>query len=127
MENKNDKLNKKIYQYKKDYSLKYKIVFKLKNQNKDLLGKREKQNSKFEKSLTQNNVELETIRKQIEDIKAQATMIDSQKAKQTKEELKKAVTMKKVLNDDNSKLLQIVKNFRKCMVEQIGERQVSLS
>lgn len=32
----------------------------------------------------------------------------------------------KVLNDDKTKLLQIVKNFRKSLMEKIGERLMSL-
>ena len=42
MENKIDKLNKNICQYRKDYSLKDKIVARLQNQNKGLLEKLEK-------------------------------------------------------------------------------------
>jgi len=42
METKISKLNKKIYQYKKDYSLKDKIVVGLENKNKDLTAKLDK-------------------------------------------------------------------------------------
>jgi len=42
MENKIEKSNKKIYQYKKDCSLKDKIMVELHNKNKDLLAKLDK-------------------------------------------------------------------------------------
>lgn len=41
----------------------------------------------------------------MEDLKSQATMIEKNKAQQTKEELKKVISTNKVLNDDKTKLL----------------------
>jgi len=41
--------------------------------------------------------------------------------------LQKVVVANKVLSDDNTKLLLIVKGFRKSLVEHIGEKLVSLS
>lgn len=66
------------------------------------------------------------MKKKIEDLKAQSSIIDREKAQQI-EELKKTITTNKILNDDNVKLLQIIKGYQKVFVEQIRERMVILS
>lgn len=119
MENKIDKLNKKIDQYKKDYSKKDKMIDRLQNQNKELIEKLAKQKSKHEKSLEQAKVEIKNMKKQIENLKSQATVLEKQKSQHIKEELKKIIATNKVLNDGKMKLLQIVRNFIKTLVEQI--------
>lgn len=91
------------------------------------MGKLKKQKFKFEKSLVESKAELDNANKQIEYLKSQATIIYGQKAKQVEEELKKIVATNKMLNDDNTKLLLIVKGFKKTLVEQIGEKLVILS
>lgn len=79
-------MENKIDQYKKDCSLKDKIVIELQNQNKILLEKLEKQKSKFEKSLIERKVELDKENKKIEYLKAQAIIIYGEKAKQVEED-----------------------------------------
>jgi len=59
MENKIESLRKKIDQYKKECSFKDNIIIELHNQNKDLLGKMEKQKFKFAKSLAESKTELD--------------------------------------------------------------------
>jgi len=87
IETKIDKLNKKIDQYKKDYSLKDKTFTRLQNKNKYLLAKLDKQKLEFEKSLTKTKVELNNANQVIQDLKAQATVVDDQKFKQVEAEL----------------------------------------
>ena len=70
---------------------------------------------------------MDKVNKKIEDLQAQPAIIDGPKDKQVEEKLKRIVEPNKVLNDDNTKLLLIVKSFKKSLVEQIGEKLVSLS
>lgn len=126
MEIKIDKLNKKIDQYKKDYSFKDKIVAKL-QKKKDLLAKLNKQRSEFDKSLTKTKAKLDNANQTIQDFKAYAIVIEGQKVKQVEAKLQIIIAAKKVLSDDNSKLLLLIKGFQKSLVEKVKERMVTLS
>jgi len=53
--------------------------------------------------------------------------MDSQKSKQVKAELQRIVAANKVLTDDNTKLLLLIKGFRKSLVGQIGDKMINLS
>lgn len=105
MEKKIDRLNKNIYQYKKYYSQKKKMIVGLQNQNQGLIEKLAMQNFTNEKRFKEAKAELENVKKQIEYLKYQSTMVDKQKSYYTEEELKKIITANKVLNDDKIKLL----------------------
>lgn len=117
MENKIEILNKKINYFKGYFSQKDKIIIGLQNQNKELIEKLVKQKVKHNKSLQESKIELDILKNQIEDLKAQSNIIDRQKAQQKKEEVKKTIAINKVLNDDKVKLLQIIKYYRKSLVE----------
>jgi len=127
METTIDKLNKKIDQYKKDCSLKDKIVARLHNKNNDLLAKLDKQRSKFEKSLMETKAELENANQTIQDLKAEVAFIEGQKVKQVEVELQTIIAANKVLSDDKSKLLLLIKGFQKSLVEQVEDKIVTLS
>lgn len=127
METKIDRFNKKIGQNRKDQSLKDKIVIVLQNKNKDFLAKLEKQKSEFEKSLEKIKAKIDNANQVIQDLKAQAAIMDGKKIKQVEVDLKIVVIANKVLSDDNSKLLLLIKGFKKSLVDQIGDRMVTLS
>jgi len=67
------------------------------------------------------------MKKHVEELKAQSDVIEKQKAQKIEEELKKTVATNKVLHDDKIKLLEIIKNFKKVLVEQVEERLVNMS
>jgi len=50
-------------------------------------------------------------------LKAQSRIIEKEKAHKIEKELKRIVAMNKVLNDDNVRLLEIIKNFKKILVK----------
>lgn len=115
METKIDRLNKKIDRYTKDYSLKDKMIAQLQNQKKELLRKSDKK-KQFEKILGERKFKLDGVNKLIKDLKSQATIIYGQKAKQVEAKLQKIIVANKVLIDDNTKLLLIIKSFKKSLV-----------
>lgn len=99
----------------------------LQNKNKYLLIKLDKQKIEFEKGFTEIKVELDNANQTIQDLKAQATILDGQKFKQVEDELQTIIATNKVLCDDNLKLLLLIKGFKKSLVEQVGDRMVTLS
>lgn len=103
------------------------MIVSLQNQNKQLIEKLANKNTEHNKSLQESKAKLEVLKKQIEDLKDQSNIIDRKKAQQIEEELKKTIAANKVLNDDKVKLVQIIKDHRKNLMEKIGERMVSLS
>ena len=63
----------------------------------------------------------------IQYLKAQDAIIDAQKFKQVEVELQIVIATNKVLSYDNSKLLLLIKDFIKSLVDQIRDRMVKLS
>ena len=84
----------------KDCSFKDKIVARLENKIKDLIAKLDKQKSKFEKSLTITNFELDGANQTIQDLKAQAIVIDAQKVKEVEAKLQTIIIANTILSDD---------------------------
>lgn len=126
MKNKVEKLNKNIEQLKGESSKKNKVMVTLKNHNNELIEKLAKQKVEHDKHLQESKAELDKLKKQIKELKAQSNIVDRKKAKKMEEELK-TTTTNKVLNDNKIKLLQIIKDFKKNLVEQVGEKMVILS
>lgn len=65
--------------------------------------------------------------KTIQDLKAQVVVIDAHKVKHVEAKLQTIIAMNKVLLDDNSNLLLLIKNFKTYLVEQVGDRMITLS
>jgi len=116
MKNKVEKLNKNIEQLKGESSKKNKVMVTLKNHNNELIEKLAKQKVEHDKHLQESKAELDKLKKQIKELKAQSNIVDRKKAKKMEEELK-TTTTNKVLNDNKIKLLQIIKDFKKNLVE----------
>jgi len=89
-----------------------------------LIEKLSKQKDEHDKSMQEANLELEKIKKQIEEVKAQSNVVEWEKAQKI-EDLKKTMAANKILSND--KVKQIIKDYRKNLVEQIRERMVNLS
>jgi len=47
--------------------------------------------------------------------------------KKIEDELQTTITTNKVFSDDNSKLLSLIKNFKRSLVEQVQNRMIALS
>lgn len=101
-------------------------MFSLNNQDNELIEKLAKQKAKHDKNLHEEKAEMDKLKKQIEELKTQSNIVDTQKGQKMEEELKKTTTTNKVLNDDKIKLLQIIKYFKKNLAEQVGKKMVSL-
>jgi len=77
--------------------------------------------------LTKTKAKLDNANQTIQDFKAYAIVIEGQKVKQVEAKLQIIIAAKKVLSDDNSKLLLLIKGFQKSLVEKVKERMVTLS
>lgn len=76
MENKIERLNKRIELLRGEGSRKDKIMVELKNKNKELIEKLATQKTKHEKSLQEEKVELDKLKKKNEYLKAQSNAVD---------------------------------------------------
>lgn len=76
MENKIEKLNKKIEQFKAKATKKDKVMVRLKNWNNDLLAKIAKQKVKHDKRIQEYKDELEKLKKWVVELKAKTTKIE---------------------------------------------------
>ena len=77
--------------------------------------------------MTKTKAKLDNANQTIQDFKAYAIVIEGQKVKQVEAKLQIIIAAKKVLSDDNSKLLLLIKGFQKSLVEKVKERMVTLS
>lgn len=93
----------------------------LENQNKNFIEKLSKQKAEHDKSLQEANIEMDKMKKQIEDLKSQSNIVDRKKDHKM-EELKKIVATKQVLNNDKINLLQIIKGFRKNQLSRLERK-----
>lgn len=76
MENKIEKLNKNIEQFKVEVTQKDKIMAKIKNSNNDLLAKMVKQKVEHDKNIQELKDELENKKKQVVESKSQTNATD---------------------------------------------------
>ena len=95
------------------------MMARLQNQINELIQKLAKQKAEHDNSLQEAKIKPEKLKKQIEELKAQSSIIDRENTQKIEEELKKSIAANKVLNDDKMKVLYIIRNFEKNLVEQI--------
>jgi len=102
-------------------------VARLQNKNKDLIIRLDKQKLEFDKSIITTKIELDVVNQIKQGLKTQVAFIDAKKVKKIEAELQTTIVANKVLSNENSKLLSLIKKFRRSLVEQVGDRMITLS
>lgn len=122
MENKIEKLNKKLKQSKDEGTTKDKVIIRLKNKNTELMMKIVKTKGEHDQALQVAKIESDKLKKEIEKLKAQVNIEDDKNIFVL--EAKVATTKKAYdnVNNDNVALHKIIKDFQKYLIEQMEKR-----
>lgn len=127
MENKIEKLNKKLQQAKGEIATKDKIVARLKNQNAALMEQIMKIKANHEVALKISKIELLVLKSKISQLKTQIDVESQRKIIKLEASLVFTTTTNENPSKDYAALQMVIKDFEKDILEHMAKRLVNLN